>query len=141
MTDSSRAFAVSPERARQLEIGARRRVDPHDAGLHIAPGAREWGMGAALGALDIGDGAGSGCELGQRELAEGIERGDLEIGGEPLGRRRGINAVARLGRDGGPHIGPDASERVILMDALRDDDLARIKPCDLRGEPILRNFG
>ncbi len=119
-----RALPLAGERPRQFEIGARRGVDLQRLPARGAHRRRERRPRAELRALDIGEHGGRRDQLGLREGAEAVERGDAEILLDPPPRARAIDAVARHPGDGGAGLAPETGERRIVADRVRTDDLA-----------------
>ncbi len=131
-----RALALAGERARQLEIGAGRRVDLQRLPAGGAHRRRERRPRAELRALDIGEHGGGGDQLGLREGAEAVERGDAKILLDPPPGARAIDAVARHAGDGGARLAPEAGKRRIVADRVGADDLLRIDAGDLRRQRL-----
>ena len=134
------ALPLAAEGTGQLQIGAGRGVDQHRRRAGIAHRGRERRTGAELGALDIGERGAGRSDLGAREGAEGIERGDAEeFLQAPLGRGR-VEPVTGQRRHGNRDLAPEFLELGIVMDRIRADDLARLQPRELDSEPLLRRL-
>ena len=93
-----------------------------------------WRSGRALGDLglfDIGDGCGSGGDLGTGEGAEAIQRADAEIAGNAALGAGAIKEDARLRHD-------DAAEHVegglqffVVEERIGHDEFARLDAQDI----------
>ena len=129
-----RTVARAAQGPRELEVGAGRGID-FEARPARAPGrSRERRPGLELGALDISQRERGGGDLGAGERAEAVEGFDaVELADPPFGRRA-VAAVARERRRGNAHLTDDLGKRRFFVHGLRSDDLARLKPRDLRGE-------
>src|SRR5213078_3355212 len=77
------AAALARERARKLEIAARRLVDRKGRPLRLAHGGRERRARPELGAFDVADAGGSRRELEPRQRAKAFRGGEAEVPREP----------------------------------------------------------
>ena len=129
-----RAVARAAQGSRELEVGAGRRID-FEARPARAPGRRrERGPGLELGTLDISQRQGGGGDLSARKRAETVEGFDAVELADPALSRGAIAAVARERRRGNAHLTDNLGKQRFVVHRLRCDDLARLKPRDLRGE-------
>ena len=130
------AAALARQRARDLEIGAGRGVDGERRARCFPARRRQRRPAPELGALDVKEGAAGGGDLGAAEGAEGVEGGDAEnLLDAPLGGGR-VEPFPGERRHGRARLAPQIREGRIVVDGLRQDDLARIEAGDLGGEAV-----
>eukprot|EP01136_Pigoraptor_vietnamica_P023031 Opistho-1_new@6302 len=113
----------------QLEAFARRGVDRH-AGVGTRDTRRaQKGQGALGGMFEIGDEPAGGGQRGATELAEAVERGDVE---QPLEARLAAAAVELAART--------VAGDVECVAAVGGDDFGRIEPGECGADRVGRAF-
>ncbi len=126
-----RALARAGERAREFEVGARRRVHLHVTGALRAARGMEVRPGPALCALEVEHRGRGGADLRRAERAEPVEGGEAEEVEQPALRRTRLAAELRQRRLG---VGEQPGDLRQRGDRLRYHDLARVDAADLAGE-------
>ena len=131
---SRRGFPTSSATSSRLArvAGSMKSVAP----LSSRSGARQRRPFRLLRLLDIGDGARDRRQLGAREGAETVERGDPEEAGDALRRRRRIEQARRLRTgDAAKHV-EQRLQRLVAEQRLGDDQLLRVDAEDVGRKPV-----
>ena len=129
-----RSLARAAERARELEVGAGRRIDLEARAARPSGRRRQGRTRLELGALDVSQRQRRRRDLGARKGAEAVEGLDaVEFANPPLGRRP-VARLARERRRGNAEVGDEAPKRRLVEHRLRSDDLGGLEPRDFCGK-------
>ena len=128
------ALAVAGEARQQLEIAPGRGIDHQVAAGRLAARRGEARQAALLGQLDVAEQRAARAELGAREGAEAVQRGDPEARLEAALAGQRIELALGQRRQPLAELAPQRPQRVGLEQPLGQQELARLDPGELGGE-------